>query len=130
MTEIDDLLGMTERPCGFNRPAGMAGIGGRGGVALGHGCAQFFGFDLAREASVAEAKEASVPSRGWHPHLDGDVGVGCGRGHGDDAAEGGQLLVEIALVGPRERVRRSDEHACGIRLRRCDLCTWQREWVS
>ena len=127
MTEIDDLLGMTECPCGINRPAGMAGIGGRGGVALGHGWAQFIGNNLAREASVAEPQEASVPSPERHPHLDGDVGIGCGRGHGDDAAEGGQLLVEIALVGPGERVRRPDEHTCGIRLRRCDACIWQVE---
>jgi tetratricopeptide (TPR) repeat protein len=76
MAEIDDLLRMAERPRRINRPAGMAGISSRGGVALGHGLAQSFGTDLAREASVAEALEPSVPSVNRHPDFNLDIGVG------------------------------------------------------
>ena len=47
--------------------------------------------------------------------------------HDDNAAEGGQLLVEIAEVGPGVRVRRPDERTRGTHLRCGDACIRQVE---
>jgi len=57
----------------------MAGIGGRGGVALGHGCAQFIGNNLAAKPPLPSPRRRPFhPASGIHTSmvmLESDVGA-------------------------------------------------------
>src|SRR5687768_2948978 len=61
MTVVDDLLGMVERPARVRSPGLMSCIRGGGSVAFAYCAAKTAVADSARESSVADAEEFSVP---------------------------------------------------------------------
>src|SRR5215471_5735829 len=83
---------MMERPGSVSRRAGVAGVGGGHGVAVLHATGQTRVADGAGKSAVAVAEIFAVPSSGWQPNFNLDVGILrwfdlCGH-----AAEGRQIL--------------------------------------
>ena len=127
MTEVDDLLGVAERPGRLDRRTGMARIGGRRRVAFGDRHSKIRIVDQTGEPSITERLELPVPAVDRHPDFDPDVRVGRRRRRSDDAAEGRQRPVQGADVAAAERRGRASEGACRYDASLDDLGRGERQ---
>ncbi len=59
--EVDDLFGVAESPVRIDKRAGVAGVGGCGGISAADGCGEAVVVDGAGKAAVADAEESSIP---------------------------------------------------------------------
>ncbi len=118
---VGDLLRMVEGPACVVAIGEVAGVGAGGGAVAVERAGHASKVDLAGEASVADALKAVVPAGDGKPDFDLDIGIVAGSGLDFDAAEGGELLVERALITGAGWARRRDEGAGGDDFRREDV---------
>ena len=94
IAEVDDLLGMAERPVGVGCAAGVSRIGATGCKTTQDGDRETRIADIAGESAVTLAHEFAIPSRKGKPDFDLDIGVAAGPSDGLHTAKGRQLLVD------------------------------------
>jgi hypothetical protein len=111
MPEIDDLLGVTERPLAARARAGVPGVGAGDRVPAGKPFGQSGVTDRTRESAVTDAEESLVPVGGGQPDFEQHVGVGRRFGVSNDAAKCGERR-ERRCTGPL-RVKSTRRHRLG-----------------
>ena len=110
VTEVDDLLGVPERPGRVRRSPAVPGVGGCGRVAEAHGPGQAPQVEVTRESAVAGPLELAVPSRRRKPDLELDVRIRRRLDLSRDPAESGHL-------GGRTLRHRHGSRGHGLRAR-------------
>src|SRR5262245_139300 len=121
MPEIDDLLGMFERPAPVLASGLMPGVSRCGSVAFTNCAGKPRIADRAREPAIADSEESSVPTGGRHPHLELDVGILRWTDRAHHAAERRQV---------RDRLRhtRRFERSAGDKISGSDGRVGKREF--
>src|SRR5262249_33320706 len=121
MPEIDDFLGMVQRPACVLASGLMPGVSRCGSVVLTNCAGKPRIADRARESAIADSEQFSVPTGGWHPHLELDVGILRRTDCAHHAADGRQ-------VSDRLRYARRFERSAGDKISGSDGRVGKREF--
>src|SRR5580704_205413 len=101
VSKIDNLLGMPKRERSVISGPNVASICTDGGVTKLNGRCHRAVTDRTSEAAISHALELLIPSRGWHPHFDSDIGIA-------GWSEGGRYATE------RWHIREDLTVGCGV----------------
>src|SRR5579864_316885 len=126
--EIDDFLGMPQRPSGVCSICSVARVRCGRCITLKNSQTKRAVVNLAGEAAVALAAKFSIPTADGQPHFDLDIGVRAWLGIREDSAKCGETLVEARIARkPWGRVCRRGK--CSLRDGLCcgDLGVRQRK---
>jgi hypothetical protein len=95
VAEVDDLLGVAQRPRSVHATALVTGVRRRGGVGPAQRVREPVVGDGAGEPSVPDALELAVPRVRGHPDLELDVRVDRRPDDAGDTAERGQAVHRL-----------------------------------
>ncbi len=111
--EVDDFLGMAERPIGIRCAARVSCVGAAAGKAAQHGDSQARIADVACESAIPLPHKLAVPTSKGKPNLDLDIGVAARLGNRLHTAKRGQLRENrIRLVLVLQIERPGFNHSC------------------
>src|SRR5215472_2873317 len=98
---IDELLGVVQRETGAG--AFMSRVGASRGESALNRRRECAGADRTRPAAVSDRFESPIPTRGWHPNFDFDVGVAGWLERRRDPAIRRQIFVRCNGLGGSDR---------------------------